>query len=273
MSIRARTMALCIAFIAAGSTLSDPHILQPPSYDCKKAVGAITVDGILDEESWKRADPINLSYPHMAAKSIQPPAGVARMCWEDTNLYIGIEIPDVNIQARGRERDAVGEESPNDLVEIFLDINGDDNHFFEFHVNPLGGFTDIFLVLGEPGSPLNERTTYDNIFIMREFNLKVYQLAVKVYGEVNKPQPPDEKWVVELALPFESLAMPYPESQKNWPPWEKYRKPHPDVGDVWRVQFAVQNYDLPKRYYVWAPTSAGFFAHNIQNFGRVRFVK
>ena len=264
-------VALCVASLAAGCAAAPTLPSGGPTYECRKAVDPIRLDGVLDEDSWKQAEAVPLRYAYPSGERVETPAGLARMCWDARNFYVALEVPDINIQAEGRDRDTVGEALPNDLAEIFVDINGDDRHFFEFHVNPLNGFTDTLVILCEPDSPLGQRSVYGDVVYLREFNLKSYKTAVKVYGEVNHPELPDEKWVVEMALPFESLLMPYPESQKGWPLWRKYPKPHPDLGDVWRIQTVVQNYDLPQRYYTWVPTRTTHFAQGIREFGRVKF--
>lgn len=264
-----RSLAILAAtfMIAAGGCAGK---LPIPHYQCKKAVGTITVDGVLDEKSWQEAEIVTIQCERTTSGKIDPPAGYARMCWDDKNFYIAFEVPDTNITAAGRKRDGANIVEPNDVIEVFLDVNGDDYHFFEFHVNPFNTLNDSFLIRPAPGSPLQERLRF-GIMFMNQFDLKEYKTAVKVHGNTNHPEIKDEKWIVEMALPFSSLMMPYPKEPP--PPGEPVLpRAHPEAGEVWRVQLVVQNCDLPNRYYIWSPTYTDWFAHGIQRFGRVEFV-
>ena len=89
--------------------------------------------------------------------------------------------------------------------------------------------------------------------------------AVKVYGKINDPSADNEKWTVELKIPWFSLRECAPE--ECWP-----SKLAPDNGEVWRLNFSRVEYDvdvienkyvkrrddsgkdLPEHNWVWAPT-------------------
>ena len=243
---------------------SEAERLPVATYQCKHAVDEIKVDGLLDEQSWKQAEVVPIRCERTNSKQCDPPAGFGRMCWDDKNFYIAIEVPDTDIRSEGTERDKGNIAGLNDLIEVFLDINGDDQNLYELHVTALNTFNDLWIIRPPEGTPLAQRTRWGIIFMVG-FNLEAYQTAVKVYGTLNNPADKDEKWVVEMALPYSSLMMPLG-------PDKETPKPHPDPGEVWRVQLVVQNPTLGERYYVWSPAYSAWHHHGIKRYGRVTFV-
>ncbi|MGL4346821.1 MAG: carbohydrate-binding family 9-like protein, partial [Chitinophagaceae bacterium] len=64
--------------------------------------------------------------------------------------------------------------------------------------------------------PYKEGGTYIN-----GFDIKGLRTKVKIYGTLNSPSDEDEKWTIEMAIPFKSLIN------------------HPiKTGDVWRMNFS-----------------------------------
>jgi len=257
-------LAVLICLVASGCANSDETLLPIEQYKCKPAVDAIKVDGVLDEKSWQEAESVPIKMEWRTWKVLESPAGYGRMCWDAENFYIAMEMPDSNIRAEGKDRDKGNIIEPNDVIEVFLDVNCDDHHFFELHVNPMNAFNDLFITRPPEGSLLWQRLRH-GIMFMPEYNLKKYTTAVKVHGDLNHPEIKDEKWVVEMALPYSALMMPFDKDKRS-------PKAHPVAGDVWRVQLVVQNCDLPMRYYVWSPAYSTWHHHGIQRYGQVEFV-
>jgi len=236
----------------------EPGQLPPTHALVTRAEGKITIDGKLDEQAWKKAQPLPVDMVH--TKLIRTdPAGVFRMTWDDENFYIGFRVPDDDIQALGAEHDKCDIVPPRDVIEVFIDINGDSHHFFELHLNALNGFNDIFIIRPPEDSPLRARTRYGLMFI-KGWDMAEYETAVSVDGTLNDDKP-DRAWYGEMRLPFKSLLMPV-------------GKKHPAPGDTWRVQLVVQDGDVKdRRYMAWSPTTEPWFHHGIETWGRVEFAK
>ena len=233
-----------------------PEQLPPARATAVKAVDKITIDGKLDEETWKKAERLPIEIVHNAGVKGQP-AGWGRMAHDDENFYIAFELVDGDIRAKGDARDNADIIPPNDVVEVFIDINNDDEHFLELHLNPLNGFNDVFIVRPRKESPLYGRLMFNLMFI-QGWNMPEYETAVHVDGTVNLDADDDRGWTAEIRLPFKSLMMPLGQKQ-----------PKPD--DEWRVQLVVQNGLSQHRYIEWSPNYDAWFHHSIANWGRVKF--
>jgi hypothetical protein len=251
---------LVCGLCAAGCAMADAGERMPArEATAQKAAGPVVMDGKLDEPAWQAATKLPIAVIHnQNGKTLETPAGFGRITWDDANVYVAFEVTDDEIRAAGAGRDNVSLDAPNDLVEVFLDVNNDDHHFFEFHVNPLKGFTDLFILRPAKDTPLYQRLPF-KIMFMPEFNLAAYETAVQIQGTVNDNQK-DTGWTVEIRLPFASLML--PNGQKK-----------PKAGDVWRVQLVIQNGGSANRYVNWSPTYEDWYHHSIETWGRVRFAE
>ena len=243
---------------ASAAEEQKPAPLPPARVVAKKAVDKITVDGKLDEETWKQAVRLPIEFIHNTGNKTAPGA-FGRMAWDDDNFFIAFEVVDTDMQAKGDTRDTCDINPPNDVMEVFIDINNDDEHFIELHLNALNGFNDIFIERPRKESPLHARSPY-NLFFFNGWNLADCQTAVQAAGTVNNAQDQDNGWTAEIRLPFKSLMM---------PAGRKAAKP----GDVWRVQLVAQNGGAKDRYLEWSPNYEAWFHHAIANWGRVEFAQ
>ena len=230
--------------------------LPPAHVVLKKTADKIVVDGKLDEECWKKAERLPIDILHGKASRVKP-AGCGKMTWDDESFYIAFEVIDTDIKAKGDGRDNCDIVPPQDVVEAFVDVNNDDEHFYEFHLNALNGFNDVFIVRPRKESPLYNRLPFRLMFI-NGWNLDSCQTAVQVDGTVNNSQDQDKGWTGEIKLPFKALKLPTDRSQ-------------PKIGDVWRVQLVVQQGDGNDRYFEWSPSYDPWFHHSISTWGRVEF--
>jgi dienelactone hydrolase len=221
--------------------------LAPPraSYDIRRARGKIRIDGRLDEAAWKRARPVgdfHFNWWTAGAKE----QTVAKMLWDDENLYVSWFCRDKHISASVTERH--GPVSRDDCVEIFLSPNPDKvTNYYTFEINAIGTMLNRCRTDWWKGPPtwepegVNYRTTY--------------------YGQPRKEEAAgDESWVVELAIPLRNFA----KDAAHMPPRN---------GDRWRLNLNRTGGVTDRQNSTWspvAPPARGF--HTPESFGDVRFV-
>ncbi len=240
-------------------------IFRPPTpkqeegkkpYLCRKVTGKITIDGKLDEKAWKSADVIDTFY--LLRKSpkdeIKPAVSrtVARLLWDDEFLYIGIEAQDKDIWATITEHD--GKLWTEDVLELFIKPDKNNPAYYEFEFSPKNVVLDLIIP---------RRGSRSFAFSKRyESNLKS---AVKVYGTLENWKDKDEKWVLEVAIPFTAF---------------KETVPPPRVGSEWTFAVCRYNYSvyLPASYTnakelsTSTPFSAYSF-HRYEDYAPLKFVE
>ncbi len=221
------------------------------------AVDRIRLDGKLTEDSWLLASKLPLSLIHPGGASNEMFVGYFSMTYDAERLYVGFEVADSNLQARGMGHDQADVNLPYDLVMVFLDVNCDDEHVIELHVNPLGAINDIFCIVPRAESPLRQRLKWGLLFISR-WDIDDCIGRVHLHGTLNKTGDTDKGWSGEVSIPFKALMLPG-------------GRQRPDETDVWRVQFAVQRGDEERAWVTWMPSAEIWFHHGIKNWGRVAF--
>jgi len=173
----------------------DPRGFEMPRhYICMKAVDKITVDGKLDEESWKKA---LWSEPHVdiqgSARPVKPRYETkVKMLWDDENLYVAARLDEPHIWATITERNAVIF-NDNDF-EVFIDPDGDSHDYYEFEINAFNTVWNLFM-----DRPYKHRGNA----VIRE--MPGQKTGVFVKGTINDPSDRDEYWTVEIAFPFKGM--------------------------------------------------------------------
>ena len=119
---------------------------QPPppsaSFEIAAAAGKIKIDGIIEEEAWKKCQEIKL--PTEWTPGDNTPAPVDTDClvtYDRANIYIAFRCHDPEpqkIRAHLMDRDSIDTFIMDDHVSIWLDTFNDQRRAFEFRVNPLG---------------------------------------------------------------------------------------------------------------------------------------
>ncbi len=186
------------------------------TYICHQRVGKIKIDGILDEPDWQKARAIN--FYHLKGKDPQdykeaesPASG--KLLWDDNNLYIGIEAKDRDIWATIREHD--GKLWQEDVLEAFFKPDKNKPTYFEFEFSPKNTSLDLMI-------PRRSARSFE---YMKSYESHL-KSAVKVYGTLDDWKDIDEKWVLEVAIPFSAF---------------KDITSPPKIGDEW--SFALCRYD------------------------------
>jgi hypothetical protein len=226
--------------LAVAEAVSAAADLDISRYLVKRTTGPITVDGQLDEPSWRAAastGPFWLNDGSGPASSRVE----AKLLWDDQNLYFAFDCDDPDLFATMKQRDEhLWEE---EAVEMFIDPDGDGKNYLELQVNPLGTFLDIFILT--PVVPI----PYESYTISAKW-------AVKTGGSVNDSSDPDKGWSAEVALPLKEAV-----TAAHLPPKE---------GDKWRLGL----YRIERRPFTeliaWSPTLNRSF-HTPARFGEITF--
>jgi len=176
--------------------LATPLFSQPPipRYEVKRATSPIVIDGKPDEKAWAAAGTIELIFPWESQTGAKQKT-IARLLWDDNNLYVSYECEDTDIVAYRTEHD-----DPtylDDAVEIFI--------------NPLPTQTSVYY-----GLEMSVRAVlYDYVMLQpgghlfKQFDLRGVQLATHIDGTLNMRGDKDHGWSLEAAIPwsnFDGLA-------------------------------------------------------------------
>ena len=172
--------------------------IEDKNLKARKTTGKITVDGNLDEAAWKQA--LLDGGRFYAPEGKELPAGVqvqAGMLFDDTNLYIAYNVGDSDLQTPYKTRDATlwsgGKKGASDVVELFLDPDGDGKNYLELQVSPADVVFDA--VFSSYRSPAWKKAS--------EFNMD-FRHKVVVDGTLNDSKP-DKGYTVEIAIPWNQL--------------------------------------------------------------------
>jgi hypothetical protein len=187
----------------------------PARYVAFRADGPVSIDGKLDEVSWRGASWtgafVDIEGP---ARSTPRFETRAKMLWDDECFYVGVRMEEPDLWGTLTARDAIVY-NDND-VEVFIDPGGDTHNYYELEINPLGTVFDLLL-------PRPYRDGGPPIIAWDITGLKV---GLDVRGTVNRPGDRDEGWTVEIALPWKVLREAAP------------GKRPPRAGEQWRVNFS-----------------------------------
>lgn len=218
-------------------------------YRCHKVkTGAIKVDGALDEEEWTKAKavgPFRDTYTGKYAKQ----GTVAKMLWDEKNLYLGFQCDDVDVWSTMRQRD---EDLWNEeVVEAFIVPPLMRPGYFEFEINPLNTVLDLAVINPTGG-------VAEGMYFNKRYDARGMVSMVKVDGTVDNRDDVDRGWTVEVAIPFADLV--------------NDNKPGPSPGNIWRIglyRCEVGKVAADSEYTAWSPTGTWF--HIPGQFGAMVF--
>lgn len=210
--------------------------------------GKMTVDGLLNEPEWQRAQTVLLRENRTGAAAADS-AVLTRVktCYDEYALFIGFICNDPDIWSTFAQRDE--HLWKEEVVEVFLDVDREPDTYVEIEVSPANVLFDSYIV--DPADIDVEATA--------RFDLPNIQTAVSVNGTLNERNDRDNQWSVEIALPFADL-----------------------LGDAagivpgkteWRINFYRVNADqgTESMGYAWSPTGGRF--HKPSVFGTLVFDK
>lgn len=252
-------VTVCVGVLVGGVVGAGPADL--PHYMCRKALSPIVVDGHLEEFAWQAAERIgrftkvgDFRKPDRSDLTIFHHTEAA-MVWDEEYLYIGFACVDPDMWTTMTQRDDPlwGEE----VVEVFIDPDGDGKEYAELEVNPLNAVVDL-KVSAKPEGGVG--------WSSMEWDIEGLKTAVAVYGTVNEREDRDQGWTVEIAIPWTGL--------KDIPPG--ITGP-PEEGAQWRIN--LYRIERPKdkkkvgdEYLAWSSVRILNF-HVPERFGVVEFTR
>ncbi len=227
----------------------DDVVFAPHSYVCYRTPVPIRVDGTIDEQSWlQTAWSVDFKDIEGGKKPEPRYRTRVKMLWDDDYLYFAAELEEPDIWATLQKRDTVIFYD-NDF-EIFIDPDGDTHEYYEFEMNAFGTQWDLLLT-----KPYRDQGRAVNAW-----DIKGIQVGVKIYGTINDPTIKDQKWTLEIAMPWKILKECAPEGRR------------PESGEQWRMNFSRVEWDvevqqgkyvkktdpktgnpLPENNWVWSP--------------------
>ena len=219
-----------------------------PLYMLKKTPQAITVDGVLDEQLWSRLDSISLV--DCASGSPQTLVTRAKAALDAQNLYLAVNAQDKDVWATITAHD--GNLYTEEMLEFFIDPDGDGKNYFEYEFNCQNALMDMFMMApyGTSGGGGDISWTSSNV------NFKV-----KIHGSINNPNDIDTGYVLEAKIPWVDLK------------FKSVAAPQPKAGDRMAVNVYRCDGRQTKTYSCWSPvggTLPGSF-HTPQLFGAFVF--
>ncbi len=204
-----------------------------PEATVVKARGPIAIDSRLEEPDWARAE--RLRDFVISTSGRRAPLDVdARMLWDEQALYVMFDVEDYDIVSTFTQRDdALYTE---DVVELFLDPNGDGKDYVELEVSPNGVLFDALFPSYRKALERSKR-----------WNLPGLRAAVATH---------DEGYRVELRVPFDGLP-----------------GGAPNAGDTWRAHLyrIDQHGEGEGHFTAWSAPLAPDF-HVLARMGTLRFV-
>jgi len=202
--------------------------MEPPTYVCRRTQEPMVIDGHLSESVWAQLEPVGDFRLVDGEGEPQLPTEV-RACWDDQYLYLGFVCVDTDIWGTMQERDdPIYEE---EVVEAFISSCGDVTRYYEFNFSPHNVIFDAAIECPESG---------DRHFMKADvsWNCDIHS-AVQVVGTLDDRSDVDERWTVEVALPFSQIGR---------------GGRAPVDGETWRVNFYRIDRAERGEFSCWSPT-------------------
>lgn len=212
---------------------------SPEKYVAYRTASPLIIDGKLADESWEKSQWTKIfvdiegnvmPIPFLDTK--------AKMLWDDRFFYFGFEMEEPHLWATLTQRDTIIYYE-ND-IEVFIDPDGDTHQYYELEVNALGTEWDLLISkpYRDPGNSVDNQWDIDGLIT-----------TIHLDGTLNDPSDLDQKWTVEIAIPWQALD----------------GRSAPSNGTQWRVNFSRVHWDRdiingqykkqnkPAYNWVWSP--------------------
>jgi hypothetical protein len=216
-----------------------------PTYTVQRTRGVVTIDGVLNEESWLKA--VSTGNFVLTDSLGKPQSSTsAKALWDSLNLYIAFECADSDIIGRmNRRDDKLWEE---EVIEVFFAPASPEKFgYTEIEISPANTVLDLYVreVRGSMPVALPYNTYTLNI-----------RSATQIRGTINNSADKDTSWTVEMALPLADIQ------PINLPPIAD--------GDKWRMNLYRIDRFPTKELSAWSPTMVNRF-HVPSRFGEIVF--
>ena len=180
-----------------------PDLAPIPTYEVHRAGSAPRIDGQLDDAAWQAAKPVVFIFP-WADQTGKMQKTMARLTWDNENLYVAYECEDDDITALHTQRD--DPTYRDDAVEIFIAPPGVKNLYFGLEMNARAVLYDYLY-------PFPQR-------LMKNYDLRGLRMAVSINGTLNVTGDQDQGWNLEVAIPWAAFAdltnIPVPKTGDRW---------------------------------------------------------
>lgn len=192
--------AFAAVAVLLSSLVASAQPVRLPVYGARATQSPVRIDGVLDEPAWALSPRVGeLRLIHAPDRRPAFPTEAA-LTWDQRLLYVGFACTDPAPWARHEARDArLWEE---EVVEVFLDPDGDGRNYAELEVSPRNVVVDLLIAAPGAAGPG-----------ARRWNVEGLQTAVTRHVE---------GWIVEIAIPWAALG-------------DAGVTSAPRVGDQWRV--------------------------------------
>ncbi|MEN8229751.1 MAG: SUMF1/EgtB/PvdO family nonheme iron enzyme [Bacteroidota bacterium] len=243
-----------------------PEPFKPRQYVVYRTIDNITVDGKLNESSWKNAEWTE-NHVHIVFEGYKNPNldSRSKMVWDDENIYFAGFLEEPNIYGHLIKNDTIICRDSD--YEIFIDVDGDARNYIEIEFNALGTVWDITYAkeLDKGAFP----KSWSWIPGSEPWDVEGMRLAVRTDGTLNYPFDKDEGWWYECSIPWTSL-------QEMSLSGEKLNR----KGASMRVNFSRVQFNIKEEWpiedwtpvknvdWLWSPMLS-YRAHIIETFGRV----
>ena len=187
---------------------------NPKHYAVAKTLESPTIDGLDNDECWDLAS-FSDSFIDIQGKQRAGKDTKVKLLWNEDFLFIFALLEEDHIWGDITKRDEII--YFNNDFEVFIDPEGRGGPYGEIEINALGTEWDLLLTKAY-------RAGGKAVF---NWNIEGLKSAVHINGSLNDPLDLDQSWSVEMAIPMHSLTE-----------LITRKKPHPKVGEVWRVNFS-----------------------------------
>lgn len=182
-------------------------------------------------------------------------SGIGKAVWDSEAIYFAFEINDSDVKSNYTDQDD-NLFNNDDLIEIFLDFDGDQKHYLELGVSAGNVNYDMTVC------PSVSCGTWGGSSI---WDITGLETAVTVSGTLNNSLDVDEGYIVEVKIPFSGLTS-APEANFSVP----------NVGTVWKGNLYNIDYntgagiDAANDYLSWS-TLSSFGFHKPSEFASFQF--
>ncbi|MCM8814804.1 MAG: carbohydrate-binding family 9-like protein [Candidatus Omnitrophica bacterium] len=167
-------------------------MLKRIQYRCPRIYEQINIDGILNENAWQKAECLEFFVP---VKVIEPVSKtMAKLLYDEKNLYIGLKCFDCDIKATYTARDSSTWEE--DVVELFIKTSTEGPGYYEFEFSPIKTIFDAFVPVSENNGKILEYSRW---------NCEGIKVETFISGTINDSSDFDDYWSIEISIPFAGL--------------------------------------------------------------------